>query len=153
MERDNAGVVAPPPLIYAVPLAAGLLLDRVHHVPVLPAPIARVLGWSLVLLGTGGTAWFAATMRSAETPLDPRSPTRTLVTSGPFRYSRNPGYSSFTLIYLGVALIRNALWPLLLLPAATVVMQRGVIEREERYLQRKFGAEYTQYKAATPRWL
>jgi protein-S-isoprenylcysteine O-methyltransferase Ste14 len=45
------------------------------------------------------------------------------------------------------------LWAIILLPVALLVIQRGVIEREERYLERKFGEEYLSYKARVRRWI
>lgn len=50
-KRDNAGVVAPPPLIYAIPLALDLILTRQLPVPFLPRGSARILGWSLLSVG------------------------------------------------------------------------------------------------------
>jgi protein-S-isoprenylcysteine O-methyltransferase Ste14 len=58
-----------------------------------------------------------------------------------------------TVIYTGIASLANALWAILLLPVALLVIQRGVIEREERYLERKFGEEYLRYKAQVRRWI
>ncbi|MFI5210728.1 MAG: methyltransferase family protein, partial [Gemmatimonadales bacterium] len=69
------------------------------------------------------------------------------------RFSRNPMYVGMTLLYLGIALWANSLWPLLLLPAVLVVMRRGVIAREEAYLERRFGDEYRSYRARVRRWL
>jgi protein-S-isoprenylcysteine O-methyltransferase Ste14 len=80
-------------------------------------------------------------------------PTTAIVTKGPFRYSRNPLYVSLTLLYLGVALIINVLWIVLLVVPVLVVMQRGVIGREEAYLERKFGEKYLSYKARVRRWV
>ena len=57
------------------------------------------------------------------------------------------------MIYAGIATIAKALWAILLLPVALLVIQRGVIEREERYLERKFGEEYLRYKAKVRRWI
>lgn len=152
-ETDNAGVVAPPPLIFLGPLVLGLLVQRARPVPVLPRPLPLLFGWPLLAGGVALNLWFILTMRRAHTPIDPRQPVSRLVTAGPFQLSRNPSYTSFALIYVGVASLRHAFWPLLLLPAAVLVMQRGVIEREERYLARRFGAEYEQYKARVRRWL
>ena len=56
-------------------------------------------------------------------------------------------------MYVGVASFANALWAILLLPATLFVVQRGVMEREERYLERKFGEEYLRYKARVRRWI
>ena len=58
-----------------------------------------------------------------------------------------------TIIYAGIASLANALLAILLLPVALLVIQRGVIEREERYLERKFGEEYLRYKARVRRWI
>jgi protein-S-isoprenylcysteine O-methyltransferase Ste14 len=76
-----------------------------------------------------------------------------MVTQGPFQYTRNPAYLSMTMIYTGISSLANALWAILLLPVALQVIQRGVIEREERYLERKFGEEYLRYKARVRRWI
>jgi protein-S-isoprenylcysteine O-methyltransferase Ste14 len=55
-------------------------------------------------------------------------------------------------LYLGVALATRSLWALVLLVVVLPVIQRGVIEREEQYLERKFGADYLRYKEQVRRW-
>ena len=151
--QDNPGVIAPPPLIYAAALAAGLLANRRYRIPFLPRPLARTLGWPLVIGGIAVGFLGSREMRRAETNLDPYKPTTAIVTEGPFRFTRNPLYLSMTLIYGGISALANALLPVLLLPIVLRLMRRGVIEREERYLERKFGDEYIEYKVRTPRWI
>jgi protein-S-isoprenylcysteine O-methyltransferase Ste14 len=107
----------------------------------------------LVAVGVGTVFFAIRAMRRADTPVDPYEPTTALVIDGPFRFTRNPLYLSLTLVYLGITSLMNAFWPLMLLPAALVIMQRGVIVREERYLESKFGEEYLRYKAKVRRWL
>ena len=97
--------------------------------------------------------WFERAMRRADTPTNPYKPVEHIATGGPFRYTRNPGYLSMAMIYAGIATIANALWALLLLPVALLAIRRGVIEREEDYLERKFGEEYLRYKARVRRWI
>jgi len=92
-------------------------------------------------------------MESAGTPADPRRPATALVTSGPFRLSRNPMYVARTMLYVGLALLANALWALLMLVPLLVVVQYGVVAREERYLARRFGAAYHAYRARVRCWL
>ncbi|HEX2741951.1 MAG TPA: isoprenylcysteine carboxylmethyltransferase family protein [Rubrobacter sp.] len=150
---DNPGVIAPPPLIYAAALAAGLLANRRYRIPFLPRPLTRTLGWPLVIGGIAIGFLGSREMRRVETNLDPYKPTTAIVSDGPFRFTRNPLYLSMTLIYCGITALANALPAALLLPAVLYLMRRGVIEREERYLERKFGDEYLQYKARTPRWI
>ena len=152
-EPDNAGVVAPPPLIYALPLVVGLALNRRFPARPLPQGATRVLGWPLVAAGVALLAWFVVTLRRAKTAIDPREPVTTLVTSGPFRLTRNPAYLAMATIYTGVTCLANALWALILLPGALLVIRRGVIDREERYLERRFGEEYRGYRARVRRWL
>jgi protein-S-isoprenylcysteine O-methyltransferase Ste14 len=153
-EQDKAGVVAPPPLIYLGPLLLGLLLQRRFPIAsFLPRTMARGLGWPLVVGGVLLLGWFEWAMHRAGTPTNPYKPVSGIVTEGPFRYTRNPAYLSMTMIYAGVAALANTLWAVLLLPVALQVIRRGVIEREERYLERKFGEEYTCYKARVRRWI
>jgi protein-S-isoprenylcysteine O-methyltransferase Ste14 len=152
-ERDNAGVVAPPPLIYLALLVLGLLLNRRFPVSFLPRRMARILGWPLLGGGVLLIGWFEWAMRHAGTPTNPYKPVTRVVTEGPFRYTRNPGYLAMAMIYTGIAGLANALWAILLLPVAMFAIQRGVIEREERYLEGKFGEEYLRYKARVRRWV
>jgi protein-S-isoprenylcysteine O-methyltransferase Ste14 len=149
-EAEIAGILAPPPLIFASALAAGLALGN--------AGIARkrscdlIAGSAAALLGaTLGLATIIA-LKRAGTHLRPDRPTTTLVTSGPFRYTRNPAYVGATLIYVGAALAARSVPALTFLPIALVVLERGVVEREESYLERRFGDAYRSYKAAVPRW-
>jgi protein-S-isoprenylcysteine O-methyltransferase Ste14 len=151
-EQDKAGVVAPPPLIYLGALILGLLLNRRFPIAFLPRRIARSLGWPLLSSGVLLIGWFEWAMRHAGTPANPYKPVSHMVTEGPFHYTRNPAYLSM-MIYTGIAGLANALWAILLLPVALLVIERGAIEREERYLERKFGEEYLRYKAQVRRWI
>jgi protein-S-isoprenylcysteine O-methyltransferase Ste14 len=150
---DNPGVVAPPPLIYAGALAIGLLANRLYPIPFLPRALAQVLGWLLIAGGFSIGSLGFREMKRAGTNVDPREPTTAIVTGGPYRFTRNPLYLSMTLIYSGVTARANALPAALLLPVVFHIMRRGVIEREERYLEGKFGDEYLNYKAQVRRWI
>jgi protein-S-isoprenylcysteine O-methyltransferase Ste14 len=150
-EQDNPGIWVPPPLLYLLALLLGLLLDRRAHA--LLATRGGALGWPLVGGGMALAAWFIRTMRGADTTIRTDKPVSSLIQDGPFRYSRNPGYVALTMIYAGIAVLRNALWAILLLPVVVYVIQREVIAREERYLERTFGEEYVNYKAQVRRWI
>jgi protein-S-isoprenylcysteine O-methyltransferase Ste14 len=150
---DNPGVIAPPPLIYTGALAIGLLANRRYRLAFLPRGLSRVLGWPLIAGGLAiGTLGFREMKRAGTNP-DPRQPTTAIVTGGPYRFTRNPLYLGMTLIYVGITALANALPAALFLPIVLHVMRRGVIEREERYLERKFGDEYLDYKARARRWI
>ena len=152
-DQDNPGINVPPPLIYVVSLILGLLLDRRAHLPLLPRSAARSLGWPLIGAAVMLNTWFLRTIRDAEVPIRTDKPVPRLTTEGPFRYSRNPSYLALALLYTGIAVLRNSLWAILLLPVVVRVMQREVIGREERYLERTFGEEYVDYKTSVRRWL
>jgi len=92
-------------------------------------------------------------MKRAGTNVRPDQPSLHLVTDGPFRYSRNPLYLATLGLYGGVTLLVDAVWPALLLVPLLAVLRWGVIAREERYLEAKFGDEYRAYKARVRRWL
>ncbi len=151
--KDNPNVIYPPPLIYGGALVVGLLANYLYPFRFVPHGATKMLGWTLfgggLVLGRFGVR----ALRDAGTNVDPYKPVNTFVYTGPYRFTRNPLYLGLTLMYAGIAIRVNALWPALLLPLVLRVMQRGVIEREEHYLEQKFGEEYIRYKERVRRWI
>ena len=107
----------------------------------------------LIALGIAVDIWFSVTLSRARTPVNPYSPTEALVTSGPYAFSRNPAYVGMAVIFVGIALAAEAPWALLALPLALLTIDRGVIQREEPYLERLFGDQYRGYRSRVRRWL
>ena len=151
--KDIPGVIAPPPLIYLGGLGIGFLLEALLPGGSFPGHIHHVLGALCLVLGLGLLVWWVSSFRRAGTPMPPYEETTALVTDGPYRLTRNPGYLAFTLIYAAIAFFADAPWVLLPLPLVLAVIDRGVIVREERYLQRRFARDYLSFKARTRRWL
>jgi protein-S-isoprenylcysteine O-methyltransferase Ste14 len=151
-EDRGPDIIAPPPLLYAGPWLAGFVLDLLLPLPRLPSAL-RLAGLPFLAAGIALAIWFLLAMQRAGTPVDPREATTALVQTGPFRYTRNPAYVAFTFTYLGVSLLAGARWPVILLPAVLVIVDRGVIRREERYLEERFGSDYSQYRLRVRRWL
>jgi protein-S-isoprenylcysteine O-methyltransferase Ste14 len=149
---DIPHVIAPPPVIYALPLAGGLVLNHFHPVPVLPSAWAHTLGPLCLALGLIGLPAVLAFRRAGTHP-QPWRPSTALVTTGPYRFTRNPMYLGFTLLYLGVSFWVNTAWPLVALPAILLVIRYGVVAREEAYMERRFGDAYLAYRARVRRWL
>ena len=110
-------------------------------------------GLALVALGVAAIAWVLSGMRRTHQDPDPRKPTPELIVGGPFRFSRNPIYVGMALVQSGVGLALGNPWILLLLAPTLWILQRGVIEKEEAYLTRKFGDAYSRYRASVRRWL
>lgn len=103
--------------------------------------------------GIGLIGWALGTMHHRGTSPMPTEPTTTLVTDGPFRFTRNPIYLGMTMAYIGLAMMSRRWGPLATLPGVLTLVQSGVVRREERYLARKFGEAYQRYQAAVPQWL
>ena len=155
MSNDHANVIAPPPLIYVPPLAAGLLLHFLWE-PWRFFPewwTGHAIGWPLIVAGVLLSAWAIRTMFRASEHPDPYKPTTAIVATGPYALSRNPIYVSFNLVYVGVAFVVNTVWPIVFLPVGIALLYYGVIAREESYLERVFGDGYRQYRARVRRWL
>jgi protein-S-isoprenylcysteine O-methyltransferase Ste14 len=150
---QEASQAAPAPLIFVAVLLAGILLSVAFPVNFLPRVVTVIAGAVCVLLPFGlGFAALGA-MRRAKTSVIPYRPTTALLTNGPYRLSRNPMYLGMVIQYVGLALLFDALWAIALLPLALVVVHITVIQREERYLEQRFGQGYRAYKARVRRWI
>jgi protein-S-isoprenylcysteine O-methyltransferase Ste14 len=146
---ESSGVRVFPPALYAVGIGLAFLLHWYWPVRPLPTggdlvPFERVVGWVLITVCLLLAIWPVCLFRRAGTT---PNPTR------PYRFTRNPMYLGLALLQVGLAMVTNALWPLLTLPLVMVAVRRLVIDREERYLETKFGEEYRAYKARVRRWL
>lgn len=152
---DIAGVIALPPLIFLGFLVAATVLEAVVPLPVLAAQAltrytagAALAACGFVMIGLG-TRRFAA----AGTNIAPNQPTTALVVDGIYRRTRNPLYLGTILVYLGLSVAAGSLWAIGLVVPLLWVINTGVIAREERYLERKFGDAYRAYKTQVRRWV
>ena len=147
MEKDRPGVIAPPPAIFLIAFLLGVLLRK--FLPRIGSPIG---GTALAAIGVGLGAWAFTHMLRARTHIDPYKPATALVTTGPYRFTRNPIYLAMTILYIGAAVSFRIIPALILLPIAILLLQFGVIRREERYLEAKFGDRYREYRSRVRRW-
>lgn len=153
VQAQESSRAAPAPIIFVAVLLVGVLLSLAFPVSFLPRVVTLLVGIAFLLLPF--VLGFAAlrAMRCARTSVNPYRPTTVLLTEGPFRVSRNPMYLGMAIQYVGLALLFNSLWAMVLLPLALLVVHLTVIKREERYLELKFGEEYRAYKAKVRRWI
>lgn len=142
-----------PPIIYAISILSGIGLDNTWRLP-MPYGIHGTLYGGITLgimfLIAG---WSLFRFNHAGTDVRPDKPDNALITSGPYRYTRNPLYIALTLVQVSVALWYNNLWILLLVVPSLIVITRYAIAREERYLEKLFGQQYLDYKQRVRRWL
>ena len=150
---ETSGVRFPPPLIYAGGIVCGWLIEQG-----LPVTFFERREWWLLAipLAVAGAALIASALglfhRAGTDPL-PMRPTTSLVFDGPYRFTRNPMYLGMALVYAAAALLLDLPWALLLLPAVLFVIRTRVINREERYLEARFGEPYRAYRSRVRRWL
>ena len=139
--------------IFLLGLIGGALVNVYFPFPIWPGTVIRVIGILPLLLGVALFVWARATFRRHMTALMPWTRTTTLVTDGPYGFSRNPIYLSFVLMYLGLSFIFNSTYVLIMLVVVMVLFDRLQIPREESYLRGLFGDEFDSYAAKVRRWL
>ena len=145
----------PPPVVALATVAAMWGLAQVLPVIALPRGMRLAAAGLLALAGVVTSGWGIATFRRARTTVNPHKPAKatSLVTSGPYRLTRNPMYLGLLLV-LAAWTVFLASWPAILGPIAFVLyMNRFQIAPEERALQGLFGDEYLAYRARVRRWL
>lgn len=153
---DNAGVIAPPPLLAAAAIVLGLALDWLFPAYVLTVLLsftARIMIG--VLLGAGSLALTIPALRAfrrAGTDPEPWKPSTALVIDGVFARLRNPIYVGGMLFLAGLSILLASDWMLVMTVVFALVIHFGVIRREERYLAAKFGEPYRHYMEQVPRY-
>ena len=167
-DRDIPGVIAPPPLIYIGFLLAGWVIFGFLATPEIVGADAagwlglgfgletqtrRIVSLPLIIGGLLLDGAAAGYFRRLGTAVEPWKPSTVLGTDGLYRFSRNPIYLGFAITYAGLAIAMDSVFVLLLLIPCLFVVDRFVIQREERYLSAKFGADYDAYRARVRRWL
>lgn len=157
-QKDIPHVLAPPPLIFGVPLVLGLIFHEfVGDIEIkqiwLPWAVRAFGGASFVVLGAVFIALALLRFRAADTPPEPWEETTALVTDGIYRVTRNPMYVGMALMFFGITVIAGSVVMLVLLIPTVIVVDRYVIDREEAYLTRKFGEPYEELLRTSRRWL
>ncbi len=143
-----------PPVIFGIPMVLGALVHKfIWSGDIIDGTPGLVVGLVLVAAGLWMIYWTWRVMRAHGEHPEPHISTETLVTSGPFKRTRNPIYSGFLLIGAGMAISLNAMAMLVAVFFGVALLSALVIRREEAYLERKFGEVYIKYATKTGRWL
>jgi protein-S-isoprenylcysteine O-methyltransferase Ste14 len=124
----------------------------------LPVMILIPLPWTLLgiiplALGIVMNVNADQTFHEANTAVCPFEGSSTLVTYGPYRFTRNPMYLGFVLVLFGVSVLLGSLTPYGIVFAYALLMDRMFIQMEERKLASTFGTQWEEYKRRTRRWL
>lgn len=155
--RDNPGLIMHPPLFLAIAIVLALVLEWLTGLSFLLAPsLASLQFWLGFLITAAGVALPVIGFREfrrAGTNVDPFEPALKLVTTGPYRFTRNPMYLGMVLFMLGLSLVLSLEWGLIFTPVLWFAYDRLVVAREEAYLTNKFGQPYRDLLDRTRRWL
>jgi protein-S-isoprenylcysteine O-methyltransferase Ste14 len=150
---DHAGVAFHPPLLLGICLLSGFVLRWLAPATFLAASVATLAGPIITAVSLGLFAWAAVSMRGGGGSIPTGEPTDAIVARGPYGFTRNPIYLAMLLLQVGVGLWANSLWFIGLAAVSAALLSWGVIAREERYLEGKFGSEYSDYRARVRRWM
>ena len=154
--RINPVMRIPVPWVFILAYLIGFVVQLYLPIPIRSPGIVRIsliVGLTLVVIGIAFAFSALGIFGKRSTTTIPFETPTSLVTSGPYRFTRNPMYVGLTLIYLGVAGTRAELWPVILLPVLLAYVNFIVIPVEERHLRDAFGNTYAQYGLRVRRWL
>lgn len=151
--KDHANVRIHPPILTAIHIALAYAAKWTIPLPLVVPDILRNIGFALVVVGfLCGVAAFVEFKR-ARTTIDPHGSVTSIISSGVYRFTRNPIYLGFALMLIGLPLNSGSYWGLILAPVLILSFNNLVIQHEEAYLEKKFGDVYTSYKSRVRRWL
>lgn len=151
--EDHPNVIAFPPFIWLVGAVMSGLAHRLFPVRITRSETALFLGIALAVAAPSLAIWAARTLKAAGTNVNPARPALTIVRKGPFRFTRNPMYLALCLLQVALGLLLNDWGSLLFVIPLALLLHYGVILREEKYLEAKFGAPYLILKRKVRRWL
>lgn len=127
------------------------IFSILFELSLMPMPV-RIVG---IILGIAGDLVFLTavlTMKNSWRAGIPDTDRTEFVSHGIYRYSRNPAFLGFDMMYAGILLMYFN-WALLALTIWAMVMLHLQILQEEKYLPTVFGSEYLEYKKHTRRYL
>jgi len=153
---DHSNVVVFPPVVPIVTIALGVVLQWVFPLGVLvhfDQFQRAAIGLSLFIIGALISSTGSVTLTRSKTNVLPSRPTLKIVSAGIYKWTRNPIYVGGTFAMVGIAVAFALDWLVLLQVPAHLILHYGIIRREERYLEQKFGDEYRSYKTRVPRYL
>lgn len=151
--KDHADVKIHPPVLASLHILAAFFLNNFLPLPFAFPEVLVWLGYALVLIGLGLAFTAVSRFMQAHTTVDPHGSVSSIVTSGPYRFTRNPIYLGLVCFLIGFLLVFKSYWGLILSSIFILLMNMLVIQHEEAYLETKFGDEYTSFKSRVRRWL
>ena len=152
---DSPGINFPPPLIYAVIFLAAIFIQK--KIPIddhfFKSRMTPMIGILFILMAVYYSVRSMNQFIQTKNTIIPNKPAESLQTTGIYHSTRNPMYLSLMMVYLGLSCLIGHWWNIILLPLLFLIIQEYIIKKEEKYLARKFGQEYIDYRHRVRRWL
>jgi protein-S-isoprenylcysteine O-methyltransferase Ste14 len=153
VNSDAPDVKIIPPLVYLAGIVVGLLVSVWMPITVIQNPTAWIIGGFFIVCGAVLAGSAILKFKGVGTTVRPDRAASSLVIAGPYKITRNPMYLGLALVYLGIAVADQSVWALILFPVVLIIIQHWAIEPEEAFLERRFGTDYSRYRANVRRWL
>jgi protein-S-isoprenylcysteine O-methyltransferase Ste14 len=152
-KKDTPAITVTPPYIYGGAIVVGVILHRFFSIELIPRRISIYGGIFFILFVVPIALFSIREFQRYRTTVDHKKPTTAIITTGPFRFTRNPLYLAGLLLLTGIGFLLNNIWIIGMLIPVIIIMTRSVIFHEEEYLTEQFGEKYLQYKSSVRRWL
>ena len=152
---DSPGINFPPPLIYAIIFLAAVFIQKKIPIDdhIFESRVTPFISILFFLLALNYCVRSMKQFIQTKNTIIPNKPASSLQTTGVYHTTRNPMYLGLVLIYLGLSCLIGNWWNIILLPLLLLIIQEYIIKKEEKYLGRKFGQEYIDYRHQVRRWL
>ena len=151
--KGQAGIRIPAPTLAMIHITMAVLLGWLAPLPI-PAPMfIQWLGVGFAALGFVFGVLALIEFRRVRAALDPKKPTKILVTSGVYRFTRNPTYLGFVFMLIGLPMTVGTYWGVILIWPLVVFMNNLIIKHEEAFLEKEFKSQYVDYRSRVRRWL
>ena len=152
-DEKGAAVKLPPPLIFLIIILATYGVHHFWPIGIGGSSVLKFIGVVAVVLGFSVVILASRSFKHAETNIEPWKPTTRIISTGFYRYSRNPIYVAFCLVQIGLGIIFNSFWILIGFVVSAALVYYIAIKKEETYLEIKFGEDYLRYRKKVRRWL
>lgn len=152
-DKRGPGVNFPPPFVFIAAIVLGYFMDASSPLVQTNSYFLMLVGYTGIIVCTGVLIIGLLSFFKAKTHVEPWQPASTLITTGLYKYSRNPLYLALFVATICIGLVLSNYWIVVWAVPAIYFIRIKVIAKEEAYLERKFMDKYISYKRQVGRWL
>ncbi len=152
-DNDNAGIIAHPPIFYIISVIVALIIDYFVPLAMGEAPILKMFAILMAVLGIGIFISAGKMFRTDKQNVSVHTKTESIYQSGIYSRTRNPIYLGVLMVVIAGGIYFDEPWIFITQIPLVLFFNKQVIGKEEAYLERKFGAEYIEYKKKVRRWI